>query len=101
MVGISPQFIKDMRDRLRIKHTRTDSEIIDLIGEVRADLLSGGILAVKVYDESDPLIRRAIRTYLKAEYGLDNDDREKYLASYKSIKVHLMISKDYTVAEEG
>lgn len=101
MVEISPQFLKDIRDRLRIKHTRFDKEITDLIGEARADLLSGGILADKVNDESDPLIRRAIVTYVKAEYGLDNADSEKYRAAYGNMKIHLMLSKDYIVAEEG
>lgn len=101
MVEVSPQFIKDIRDRLRIRHTRFDKEITDLIGEARADLLSGGILAEKVNDESDPLIRRAIVTYVKAEYGLDNADAEKYRAAYSKIKIHLMISQDYTEAEEG
>lgn len=101
MVGISPQFIKDIRDRLRIKHTRFDNEISDLIGEARADLLLGGILADKVNDEGDMLIKRAIATYVKAEFGLDNVDAEKYRDAYMTIKKHLMLSKDYTVAEEG
>lgn len=101
MVEVSPQFIKDIRDRLRIKHTRFDKEITDLIGEARADLLSGGILESKVNDESDALIRRAIVTYVKAEYGLDNADSEKYRGAYTNMKIHLMLSTDYTVAEEG
>lgn len=100
MVEISHQFLKDIRDRLRIKHTRFDKEITDLIGEARADLLLGGILADKVNDEGDMLIKRAIATYVKAEFGLDNADAEKYRAAYMTIKKHLMFSKDYTVAEE-
>ena len=100
MVEISTQFIKDIRDRLRIRHTRFDKEITDLIGEARADLLSGGIFADKVNDENDSLIRRAIVTYVKAEFGLDNADAEKYRAAYTNIKIHLMVSQDYTVAEE-
>lgn len=96
MVEVSPQFVKDIRDRLRFKHTRFDREITDLIGEARADLLSGGILPEKVNDENDPLIRRAIVTFVKAEFGLDNADSEKYRAAYKTAKIHLMVSEDYT-----
>ena len=96
MVEVSPQFIMDIRDRLRIRHDFFDKEITDLIGEARADLLSGGILADKVNDENDMLIKRAIVTYVKAEFGLDNADADKYREAYKNIKIHLMISQDYT-----
>ena len=100
MAVISEQFVKDIRARLRIKHTHLDNEITDLIGEARADLLSVGILASKVNDEADMLIRRAVFTYAKAEFGLDNDDSEKYRESYKAQKIHLANSKEYTVESE-
>lgn len=99
-MAVTSKFIEDIRGRIRIKHTRFDDEITDLIGEARADLLLGGILPAKVNDESDMLIKRAIATYVKAEFGLDNADAEKYRDSYKSIRKHLMLSKEYTVAEE-
>lgn len=97
---ISAQYIKAVRDSLRINHTRFDNEITDLIGAAKADLLLGGILADKVNDESDALIKRAIITYVKAEFGLDNADSEKYKESYISMKKHLMLSQEYTAAEE-
>ena len=96
MAAISEQFVKDIRDRLRIKHTSLDKEITDLIGEARADLLSVGILSSKVCAEEDMLIRRAIFTYIKAEYGLDNTDSEKYRASYEAQKIHLANMEEYT-----
>lgn len=99
MAETSQQFIKDIRDRLRIKHTHLDKEITDLIGEARAELLSVGILASKANDESDMLIRRAIFTYAKAEFGLDNDDSEDYRASFEKQKIHISNMKEYTVEE--
>lgn len=96
MADISLQFVYAIRQDLRISHTRYDREITDLIESARADLLLGGILVAKVKDENDALIRRAVTLYVKAEFGLDNSDAEKYRASYDMLKRHLMLSDEYT-----
>jgi uncharacterized phage protein (predicted DNA packaging) len=96
MAGISEQFIYSVRQYLRISHTHFDAEITDLIGAAKADLLLGGIKAAKVEDESDALIKRAIVCYVKAEFGLDNADAEKYRNSYEMLKRHLQLSDEYT-----
>ena len=102
MANISEQFVYSVRQYLRISHTRFDAEITDLIGAARADLLLGGIKASKVNDESDTLIKRAIVCYVKAEFGLDNPDAEKYRASYKEQRNALTLSDSYIKAtEEG
>lgn len=101
MADISPQFVADVRRYLRVNHTHHDSEIIDLIEAARADLLLGNILAAKVEDENDALIRRAIKLYAKADFGLENTDSEKYSASYQSLRNHLMLSDEYTKTEEA
>ncbi|MGN1112022.1 MAG: head-tail connector protein [Acutalibacteraceae bacterium] len=95
MADISEQFVYDIRRYLRISHTRFDAEITDLIGAARADLLLGGIKPAKVNNEKDPLIKRAIVCYVKAEFGLDNADAEKYRESYEMLKRHLMLSSEY------
>lgn len=96
MANISKQFVYSVRQYLRISHTRFDAEITDLIGAARADLLLGGIKASKVNDESDTLIKRAIVCYVKAEFGLDNADADKYRESYNMLKRHLMLSSEYS-----
>lgn len=96
MADISSNFVYSVRRYLRINHTRFDEEITDLIGAARADLLLGGILASKVEDENDSLIKRAIVCYVKAEFGLDNTDAAKYHESYEMLKRHLMLSTEYT-----
>lgn len=96
MANISEQFVYSVRRYLRINHTHFDAEITDLIGAARADLLLGGIIAAKVNDENDALIKRAISVYVKAEFGLDNPDADKYRESYKTLKRHLMLSSEYT-----
>ena len=96
MANISNQFVYDVRRYLRISHTHFDAEITDLIGAARADLLLGGIVAAKVEDESDAIIKRAIVCYVKAEFGLDNPDAAKYRDSYEMLKRHLQLSNEYT-----
>ncbi len=96
MQNISQQFVYDARRYVRISHNRHDGEIIDLIGAARADLLLGGIIASKANSETDSLIRRAVFLYVKAEFGLDNDDSEKYRDSYETLKKHLQLSDEYT-----
>lgn len=95
MADISEQYVYSIRRYLRINHTHFDAEITDLIGAARADLLLGGIKADKVNDEGDALIKRAIVVYVKAEFGLDNADGEKYRESYNMLKRHLMLSSEY------
>lgn len=95
MANISEQFVYSVRQYLRISHTRFDAEITDLIGAARADLLLGGIVAAKVEDESDAIIKRAIVCYVKAEFGLDNPDAAKYRDSYEMLKRHLQLSSEY------
>ena len=60
------------------------------------------MLETKVQDETDPLIKRAVATYVKAEFGLDNEDADKYRASYKEQRNALSLSDDYiAAAQEG
>lgn len=95
MANVSEQLVYDVRRYLRISHTHFDAEITDLIGAAQADLLLGGIKASKVEDDSDALIKRAVVCYVKAEFGLDNSDAEKYRESYNMLKRHLMLSSEY------
>ena len=86
--------IDDIKISLRISNTGYDSEILDLIEEAKADIVSRGVLTEKVV-ETDPLIKRAIKTYCKANFGLNNPDSERLQACYESIRNHLTMSIDY------
>jgi uncharacterized phage protein (predicted DNA packaging) len=87
--------LNDIKTALRISHTALDTEILDLIEEARADLVLSGISAVKANDEKDPLIKRAVRTYCKANFGFDNPDSDRLNESYLMIKQHLSLAGDY------
>ena len=96
MADISIQYVAGIRQYLRINHTRFDAEITDLIGAARADLLLGGISEKKVFVVCVFFLKRAIVVYVKAEFGLDNADGDKYRESYGMLKRHLMLSSEYT-----
>lgn len=93
-------YITSFRGYLRITTSALDGEITDLINAARDDLVLGGVLPDRAQDETDPLIKRAIATYIKAEFGLDNDDSEKYRAAYVDLKKRFLLSDKY-IREEA
>jgi uncharacterized phage protein (predicted DNA packaging) len=89
--------LADMKKALRVNNTAYDVEIEDLIAEARQDLIVAGLSNEVVNNEveTDPLIKRAIRTYVKANFGWDNPDAEKLQQSYEMLKGHLSLAGDY------
>lgn len=101
-MAIGAEYLTSIRQYMRLTSTIHDSELEDLINAARADLVLGGVLADKAEDESDPLIMRAVATYVKAEFGLDNDDADKYRASYSTQRNALTLSDSYIASgQEG
>ena len=86
--------LESIKLALRIKSSAFDEEISDLIQSAEIDLKISGIINAK---EDDPLIRQAIKTYCKANFGLDNKDSEKYQKSYDMLKQHLSLCGEYNV----
>lgn len=84
--------------RLAVRANRTsyfDGEIKDLISAARKELTEIGVRPEKAYDDNDPLTRRACILYVKAEFGLDNPDAERYRESFDLLKKHLSLSSEY------
>lgn len=81
---------------LRIKSSKLDDEINDLIEACKIDLSISGVRKIK---DEDPIIQRAIIVYCKANFGLDNKDSEKYQRSYDLLKQSLSLCGDYNVAK--
>ena len=88
--------LDDVKVALRVSHTALDSEINDLIAAARHDLKLSGVLPAKADADTDPLIRRAIVTYVKAHFGYDNPDAERLYMAYDRIKMHMTLAGDYT-----
>lgn len=82
----------DVKTSLRISGNDLDSEIQDLIEAAKTDL---NISGVKNLIETDPLIKRAITVYCKANFGWDNPESEKLQLSYDMLKSHLSLCADY------
>lgn len=97
---VSAEYLADIRLRVRTSADKLDGEIGDLIRAARAALVLGGVLPDRAADESDPLVKQAVSTYVKAEFGLDNEDAEKYRASFEKQKIALALASDYIEAAE-
>lgn len=93
--------LEDAKLALRISNSLLDGEVNDLISVARKDLILSGILDIKANDDTDPLIKRAIIVYCKANFGFDNPDYEKFKESYDSLKTSLSLSTDYIGGESS
>lgn len=88
--------LDDAKVVLRISATNTsyNTEINDLISAAIADLKLSGLTAQSAVD-TNTLVKRAILTYVKANYGFDNPDSEKLMQAYDMLKSHLSMSYEY------
>lgn len=92
--------LDDVKKSLRISASNTamDTEVSDLIDSAKTELKNTGINIDKAVDlQMDPLIKRAITLYCKANFGYDNPDAQRFAQSYEMLKTHLALSTDYQV----
>jgi len=82
--------------RIDASDTGFDGEIQDLIDAAQMDLIEVGVDTLIVHAVSiDPLIKRAIVTYAKANFGYESDSADQLNESYLKIKIFLMNNPDY------
>lgn len=62
-----------------------DEEIADVIDAARAELVAGGVSDVKAHDDEDGRVRLAIKVYVKANFGMDNPDAERFMKSFETM----------------
>ena len=62
-----------------------DEEITDVIEAARAELVAGGVSEAKANDDSDGRVRLAIKVYVKANFGMDNPDAERFMKSFDAM----------------
>lgn len=91
--------LEDVKTALRITNTAYDSEVEDLIESALMDMVQSGIfIEINEFnglEKKDPLIKRAIITYAKANFGIDNPQANRFNDSYVMLKQHLSLSGDY------
>lgn len=85
--------IDDVRDALHVSSKKTDGEISAWIDAARADMLRVGVDPILLGSSDgsgiDPLARSAVYLYVKANYGFDNDEAGRFLASYERVLTDL------------
>ena len=88
--------LNDVKSALRVDGDDLDVEIQDLIDAAKADLQLSGVHKDKLVD-TDPLIKRAVIVYCKANFGYEDPKlTERFQQSYISLKHHLTLSAEYT-----
>lgn len=83
--------LKKVKLALRINNNAYDEEINDLINACKKELELAVIAPSNIVD-TDPIIIRIIIFYCKSNFGLDNDESEKWLLSYESLKSFLCLN---------
>ena len=101
-VTLKTSLIVDAKLRLRLHTDAFNAEIGDLIEAAANDQLRRNAVqqAQLDADSADPLIKRAILTYVRAFFG-DPENAERYKADYDEQKATLMMTSGYTVWEES
>lgn len=79
---------------LRINSDDFDTEINSLINACKKELELAGIASSKIV-ETDDMIVQAVTNYCKANFGFDNNEAERFLATYNSIKSFLCLCQSY------
>ena len=95
--------LDEMRVRLRVASELTDAEIEGEILAAFADMRRCGVRECMLDEESPhPLVRHAIACWVKAHYGFDNSEAERFMESYRMSLASLLNSKanEYLFGEE-
>lgn len=90
--------LDDAKVACRATSTAFDTEINDLISAALLDLGITDIQSIMlVSDDLDPLIKQAVITYCRMNFGLQSETYYNRLkASYDEQKAQLLMSSEYT-----
>ncbi len=77
-----------------------DEEIADAIDAARAELVAGGVSPAKAADDADGRVRLAIKVYVKANFGLDNPDADRFMKSFDCMLTSMSGDAAYKAVSE-
>lgn len=88
------------RSALRIPDdcTAYDDEIADLVDAARSALVAGGVSKERAYAGDDASVRVAVKTYVKANFGMDNPDSERLMQAFGEMLCRMAGSSEHRVA---
>lgn len=85
------ELLSVIKTAIRLKTDSFDDELTLLVAACKKDMRISGVDAV--YDD-DPLTKRAIILYIKANFG-DLDEGGRYQTAYDHLKNAMAVSGDY------
>ena len=85
------------RSALRIPadYTGYDEEIADLVSAARSALVAGGVSDAKANSDDDASVRVAVKTYVKANVGMDNPDADRLMRSFSEMLCRMAGSTEH------
>ena len=84
-----------VKTALRISNNAFDDEIEALVDAATIDLTHADVTRATADDDLNPLIRRAIITYCRLNFG-EPSDYDRLKRAYDEIKHQLSMNSDYT-----
>lgn len=99
-MAVSAGYLAKFRTAARLKSTAFDAELTDYIEEARRDLESLGVLVSKTTDETNELIRGAIRCYVRWKYAATPEDEAGNRDDYEKMRDELRHKREcigYTI----
>ena len=84
-----------VKKALRITTDAFDDELQNLICSGLTDLGFGGAIPEVLTEDGDPIVKQAVITYCKMNFGLP-EDYDRLKRSYDEQKAQLGTSSDYT-----
>lgn len=102
-MSVSLEYLEAMRRAVRRSegNVEVDAELTELVEEARADMTAAGVAKQKAQDEGDPLIKGAVRCFVRWKFGLANEDCNANAEDYKSLKDMLRNTTGYMEGEDA
>lgn len=81
-VGVA--YIATMKAAAGLTASLYDAQVSALIDEARAEMARAGVSSTKAADETDALVRRAVRTYVMANFAESEAEAMRLEESFRS-----------------
>lgn len=85
--------LSQVKESIRIKHDKLDSDLQGHIDACKADLKRAGVTKI---DETDALITQAIKIYVKWQVNYEGQ-ADRFMRAYESLRDALSLCGDYNV----